>query len=426
LDSEFDDLMSAYSQLLTSQTIQLKAREQKIEELTDTIGKLASHVENKPSSLQYNKNKGKKKMAYYVPKGCLFRQRKTDNRWEARIMIDGKPKTVACRVDKKYVYTELMKVYRALHPKKPTAPKNEKALTLFAWLDQWHQTYRMPKQGNGLSKNTIIMDLSMIRKIKRVFKDVKLKDLKASYIQERLNSMTEGRTAEGVYTVLKLALDKAKDRTGGLSAMRLVEKPSHERVRGRALTKEEINILLEAARAEIERDMIKFYVYTGCRKEEIIRTLVEYVNLSNETRTITGLTYNNKPFPDMTLLPNEVLIYGTKTRGSIRTMPIIPPLKPVLERLIANRDGAENLFNYRINQVRYFIKLIKEKTKIEFTIKDFRHTAATSFKDAGIPSSVYYRWFGWTDEEMSKTVYTHETDYEKKVSLEWAEKFTNY
>jgi integrase len=313
-----------------------------------------------------------------------------------------------------------------LHPKKPAALKIEKAPTLFAWLDQWHEVYRLPKQGDGLSKNTIILDQSAIRKIKRVFKDVKLKDLKASYIQERLNSMTETRTAKAVYSTLKLALEKAKDRTGGINVMSLVEKPAYEMVRGRALTQDEVNALLEAARSETERDIIKFYIYTGCRMDEITGILVEYVNLTSETRMITGLTFKNKPIPDMTLLPNEVLIYGTKTRGSIRTMPIMPPLKPILERWTAERNGNENLFNYTRCQITYFYRLIKKKTKIEFTLKDFRHTAATNFKDAGIPSSIYFRWFGWTDEEMSKTVYTHETDYEKKVSLEWAEKFTNY
>lgn len=126
----------------------------------------------------------------------------------------------------------------------------------------------------------------------------------------------------------------------------------------------------------------------------------------------------------MTLLPNEVLIYGSKTKGSIRTMPIMPPLRPILEKLIANRDAKEKLFGkYTTVIIGNFYRVIKEKTKIEFTLKDFRHTAATSFKDAGIPSSVYFRWFGWSDETMARRVYTHETEYEKKLSQEWAAKF---
>ena len=138
---------------------------------------------------------------------------------------------------------------------------------------------------------------------------------------------------------------------------------------------------------------------------------------------VTGLEYKGEPVPDMLLHPNEVFIYGTKTRLSLRTMPIMPPLRPVLERWVADRDGEENLFGHTFNTIRYFYKLIKAKTKIDFTLKDFRHTAATNFKDAGIPSSVYYRWFGWNDETMAKEVYTHETDYERKVSQEWAQKY---
>lgn len=53
--------------------------------------------------------------------------------------------------------------------------------------------------------------------------------------------------------------------------------------------------------------------------------------------------YKGKQVPDITLLPNEVLIYGTK-KGSIRTMPIMPPLRPILEKLTANRDCKEKLF----------------------------------------------------------------------------------
>ena len=104
-------------------------------------------------------------------------------------------------------------------------------------------------------------------------------------------------------------------------------------------------------------------------------------------------------------------------------MPIVPPLRPILEKLIAERCGEEKLFNHTVTMIRYFHKSIKQKTKIKFALKDYRHTAATNFKDAGIPSSVYFRWFGWSDETMARRVYTHETDYEKKLSQEWAEKF---
>ena len=47
-------------------------------------------------------------------------------------------------------------------------------------------------------------------------------------------------------------------------------------------------------------------------------------------------------------------------------MPIMPPLKPILERAIANRDGAESLFGYTTPMIRYFYNMIKDATKINF------------------------------------------------------------
>jgi len=340
------------------------------------------------------------KMARFnIPKGCSLFQRRSDGRWESTIMVGGKQISVACRKDKQIVYTLLMRAVN--ENKKKTKAKRDKDITLFAWLDHWHKVFRLPKEGTDLSKNTIIMDQSMIRKIKRVFKDVKLKDLTADYIQQTLYSMTQGRTCEGVYTILKLALAKAKDRTGGISIMDMVEKVKHKRITGRALSKEEIQQLLEAARSETERDIIKVYIYTGCRVDELTRIFVKHINFEK----------------------NEIHIDGTNTKLSKRTMPIMPQIKPVLERLTADRDGEENLFNYTFPMITYFYRLIKKATGISFTLKDFRHTAATIFKDAGIPSSVYFRWFGWCDDTMAKRVYTHVTDFEQQVSQEWAGKF---
>ena len=362
----------------------------------------------------------------YLKEGTLFKR--ADGRWEAKLMIDGKQISIACCKRQKDAHQKLKE---AIDEKtKTTKGKVDKASTLHSWLDHWHALYRMPKhENNELSQNTIIMDLSMIRRIKREFKDIKLKDLKADYIQEKLAAMTQRRTAEGMYTVLKLALLKAKDRTGGRNIMENVEMIKHRRVGGRALTRDEIDTLISAADNETEKDIIRVYVNTGCRVDELTRIFVGHINLSNESRMIRDLKFHGKSVADMELRPNEIFIYGTKTRLSIRTMPITPKLKPILERLIADRDSDEQLFpKYHCHTIRNFHKeinarLVEKGTPIKYTLKDYRHTAATNFKDAGIPSNVYYSWFGWSDDTMAKRVYTHKTEYESQQSQEWASKF---
>lgn len=168
-------------------------------------------------------------MNIYVPRGCTLYKRKSDNRWEARIMINGKQKCVACNKSKTVAHSKLMIAYQ--EKKSNPIVVNDQGFTLFSWLDQWHRVYRMPKKGIELSENTIISDLSMLRKIKKVFKDKKLRDVTAIYIQDILNTMGNSRTTEGVYTVLKLALNKAKDILGK-NIMENVDKPKHERVKG--------------------------------------------------------------------------------------------------------------------------------------------------------------------------------------------------
>jgi len=344
------------------------------------------------------------KMPYTIPKTCYLYQRK-DKRWEAKVtMPDGIIRSVKCCRSKGTAFKELKRVYNENKNVTKQKAKVKTEFRLHEWLDQWHAVFRKPKEGDGLSKNTLISDISFMNKIKSLFpKNPKLKDLKPDVIQETLQSMTLTRTCEGVYTVLKMALNKAKPYTNNVSVMDLVEKVKHQRVRGRALSKDEVNKLLLATNDQTEKDIIMVYVYTGCRVDEINRIFVKHVDLAN----------------------NEIFIDGTKTKLSRRSMPIMPPLLPILERLIAGRDGSEKLFaTHTVNTIRNFHKPIKEKSKVNFTLKDYRHTCATNFKDAGIPSSVYFRWFGWSDDTMARKVYTHQTNYEMQLSQEWASKFS--
>jgi len=377
-------------EIITEQAKQLAELTRQNSELTSMIGKFFASK---------NTDKGETK-EMHIPKGCSLFQRKSDCRWEARIMIDGKQQFVACTKNKSDAYDKLIKANRI---KKKSVVKKDKEFTLFSWLDHWHAIYRMPMKGTELSANTIIMDLSMIRKIKKIFKDAKLRDITADVIQQKLYSMTQGRTCEGVYTTLKLALEKAKDRLGR-NVMEQVEKVKHARKTGRALLKEEVDLILKSTINQTEHDIWLFYFNTGCRTGEIETVKVGHIDLER----------------------NEVFIDGSKTKGSKRIMPIMPILRPVLERLIKDRDQDEKLFKLTINQIRTFYKRIKAETKISFTMKDTRHTFATACKDAGIPVEVYHKWFGWSDDSMARRVYTHRTEKDKEVAQVWAKKFEEF
>jgi len=222
-----------------------------------------------------------------------------------------------------------------------------------------------------LSENTILGDQTTLRKVKKVYKNIKLRDVIANYIQEGLSSMTQGRSCESVFFTLKMALSKAKSITGH-SIMELVEQIKHSLISGRTLDKEEIKAIIDCAQNQTELDIIDFYLYTGCRPDELILTRIKYINLTDKPRRLTNLTYMSKPVPDVLLRPDHIFLDGTKNPLSQRCMPIFPQLRQVLERLCESRDPEEFLFDMSYEQIRWFQRRIKRDNRIDFTIKDFQ------------------------------------------------------
>ena len=278
----------------------------------------------------------------YLKEGSIVHRK--DGRYAAFLMLDNKWTQVAiCRL-KKDAHAKLKEAIEQKEKNKHLRPQT-KVYTLFSWLDHWHNVFRLPKMHRGeLSENTILGDQTTIRKIKKVFKDIKLRDVTAAYIQEGLNSMTQGRSCESVFFILKMALGKAKSITGH-NIMELVEQIKHSRISGRALDKEEIKAIIDCAQNQTELDIIDFYLYTGCRPDELTRMKIMHINLTDKPRRLTNLTYMSKSVPDVLLRPDHIFLDGTKNPLSQRCMPIFPQLRPVFERLCKGRGPEESLFD---------------------------------------------------------------------------------
>ena len=355
----------------------------------------------------------------YIKEGTLF-QRK-DKRWEAYLYIDGKQTSVACC---KRQEDALKKLKAAIEEKNKVKKANQRQqpFTLHSWLDHWFKVFREPKMNNGLAPATLKNDKTHIRKIKKVLKDIKLKDLTADYIQTGLNGMKELRSRESIHSTLTLALDKALDRLP-FNPMSMVEKAKSARNQGRALSKEEVEQILAATKNQDEFDVFNFYLYTGCRPDELTSTKVGFINFTNKIEVMKNLVLHGKQLRDMQVLPNEIFIDGTKNFSSKRAMPIMPQIQAMLERRAEGKLPGDKLFPFAYWEIKNIKERIQVATGIHFTIKDFRHTCSTNFKDAGIPLEVYYRWLGWSSESMARKVYNHDTDVDYKLAQDWAGRF---
>jgi len=392
-----------------------------ISELTAIIGQVFTDpAAAKAKFAELAKPKEERKM--YVKEGALFKR--NDGYWEARLRIDGVQTTIAKRKRQIDAYNALKEAIEEKNSQPQKLP--QKSFTLFSWLDHWHKVFRIPKMmRNELAESTIIGDKTNIRKIKKTYNDVKLKDLSADYIQIGIDKVfeTEPRSAEAMYFTLKMALHKAKTIIGH-DVMEFVERIKHERVSGRALSVSEVDIIMQSCLNQLELDILHCYLYTGVRPDELTREKVLYINLTSEPRLLTGLTFMSKPVPDVLLRPNHIFIDGTKNPLSQRCMPIFPQLRPVLERLCEGRKPEDKLFNMHYEQIRQFQRRIKLEKEIDFTLKDFRHTCATNCKESGIPIEVFHKWFGWSSLRMAKQVYTHETELDIEKGEEYSKTFS--
>jgi integrase len=167
--------------------------------------------------------------------------------------------------------------------------------------------------------------------------------------------------------------------------------------RTRVLTREEFAALLEAERKASGRcswaiprgDEMLAYVLTGARQAELYSTPKDDVDLSRR------------------VLP----IYGTKTDGAVREVPIVDELMPVIERRL--RTPGPMLFDQPWHRARMHQNLRRWCADAEIepvTANDLRRTFATWMSEAGVAEGLLLKYMGHTSSTMLRRVYSQTTD----------------
>lgn len=222
------------------------------------------------------------------------------------------------------------------------------------------------------------------------FKHLKLKDVKAPFIQRFLNDVLDKgqkRTAEGLYYILKSILDYAVNTElitrNPLCAVKI---PLHERVNGSALPLEtEKEFLKKIAGTKYELHFI-ISLYTGCRPCEL------------ET-----VAFNTDGFITFRNLKQK------KKAVVYKDIPITPMLAPYVERIkkalpLEKNCNLAKIFSSFVPGYKYY---------------DLRHTFATRCQTCGVPQEIVGRWLGHKSNKITDNVYTH---FPPKFMLEQAKK----
>ena len=299
-----------------------------------------------------------------------------------RIRKDGRLEYRYCQNGKQYsVYgktkTQLMQRLRESRNqlKKETENPHKKKnlyITFYDFYEQWKSLY---KKGKIKEQSIYQADRKIQKYIIPTFGKYLLKDIHPENMQALFNTIKSARTEKYLYSILHQIFEKAIDLKhiersplNGLIRTKYVAKESTY------LNDEEIAILLRESSPKY-KELFKFYLLTGCRRNEALSIKSSDVNLKD------GILH----------------IPGTKTRSSDRYLHIGDELRELLEKII-NRDV---LFVFCPEEItRTFHKILPNHH-----LHELRHTFATKCLAAGVEMKVIQLWLGHSSAQTTANIY---------------------
>ena len=210
-----------------------------------------------------------------------------------------------------------------------------------------------------------------------------------------------------------------------------VERPKKDRFVGSFYDSDEVQRLFEAAKGTKLEIPIFLGAFYGLRRSEALGLKWNAIDFQNNTitirHTVTSCTIDGKRV--------QVAQDTTKTKSSMRTLPLVPVFK---EKLIALKEQQKEYRRVcgRCYDKRYldyicvdemgtlvspqylttaFPKLLKRKGLRHIRYHDLRHSCASLLLANGVPMKQIQEWLGHSDFSTTANVYAH-LDYNSKLS----------
>lgn len=210
-----------------------------------------------------------------------------------------------------------------------------------------------------------------------------------------------------------------------------VDRPKKDRFIGNFYDAEEVNKLFEVSKGTKLEFPILFGAFYGLRRSEALGLKWDAIDFENDSitirHTVTSVTLDGKV--------QLVAADTTKTKSSLRTLPLVPFVK---ERLLILKKEQEN--NRRlcgrsyhkqfagyvcINEMgdlikphyvtEQFPKLLDANGLRRIRFHDLRHSCASLMLANGVPMKQIQDWLGHSDFSTTANIYAH-LDYSTKLS----------
>ena len=266
-------------------------------------------------------------------------------------------------------------------------------------------------------------------------KHITLGDLKAVHIQKFYTDQLERVSPNSVihyHAVIHKALKYAvKVELLNANPADRVELPKKEKFLSDYYDGDEINRLFELVEGTDLELPVKLAAFYGLRRSEVIGLRWCAVDFQKNTitidHTVTDVEMDGKKV--------EVASDTTKTKSSLRTLPLVPQFKELLlrkkaqqeeYRKVCGRSYCKDYLDYIcVNPLGERIKcsyltsgfpnFLEQHGMRRIRFHDLRHSCASLLLANGVPMKQIQEWLGHSDFSTTANVYAH-LDYHSKIT----------
>ena len=333
--------------------------------------------------------------------------------------------------NKKRAEAILMDARRNFNPEEPKVMNGD---ILFAdYMEKWLDIIK-----SSVAVPTFASYSNTVKKIVAPYfreKEVTLKNLTAKDIQEFYLSELERVSPSSVihyhaniHKALKYAV---KIDLIDVNPADKVERPKKDRYVGSFYDADEVNALFEAAKGSKLELPILFGAFYGLRRSEAIGLKWDAIDFEANTLEIKHIV------TQASIDGKKVLVQAdrAKTKSSLRTLPLVPPIRDRLLMLKGQQDTYRRLCGKSYNREylgylcvdeigniirpnyvsEQFPKLLEKNGLRPIRFHDLRHSCASLLLANGVPMKQIQEWLGHSDFSTTANIYAH-LDYASKLS----------